>query len=253
MVLGFVLGSAIAAAETDRAEGTAWEAVDGIKIDGSLDEWNRSSPFFLNKKSQMITGANFWKGAENGSATVYFMWDKDNLYIGAVILDNAPYMSRMGFSPEEADSIGIFMSTNPDADLARKAYDSTDFSVLFILDGNEFNTAIMRDMVADPKGIETIGEYSYEQILDGYEAAMTETEEGYVFEAKVPLSNFANEALPLLVPTVGMIISFDVKLDDLDMPCPGVAATSLTWTGSKNIRTDPSEWGLLHFETAKEN
>jgi len=251
MMAGFAFGSAVAA-EAERAEGTAWEAVNGITIDGSLDEWNKSTLFFLNKETQVVAGANFWKGANSGSATIYIMWDVDNLYIGALILDDAPYMSRMGFSPNEADSIGVFLSTDPTADPARKAYEPTDFYVLFILDGKEFNTAIMRDMVADPKGIETMGEYSYEQVLDGYEAAMTETEEGYVFEAKVPLSNFANEELPLLMPEAGMTISFDVELNDLDMPCPGVAAVSLAWTGSKNIRTDPSEWGLLHLETTKE-
>ena len=172
-LVGFALvwGNA-AAAEAEKPEGTAWKVAGELVIDGLLDDWNTSAPFPLNEEEQMIAGANFWEGVENGTATVFAMWDAENLYIAAVILDDGPYMSRMGFGPEEADSIGIFFSTDPGADPAREAYDATDFHVLFILDGSEFNTAIMRDMVADPKGISTIGEYSYEQVLDGYEAAM---------------------------------------------------------------------------------
>lgn len=237
----------------DEAEATAWEAVGGITIDGDLSEWDVSSPVVLDDASQLIQGANFWDGPEGLSGTFYFMWDVENLYIAAVVLDDGPFMAREGFPPDQADAIGIFLSTSPEADPDREAYESTDFQIMFVVDAYSYNTGIYRDMVADPKGIETAGIYGYEQVFEGYEVATTETEGGFVYEAKFPLANLANDQIPVLVPVAGLSVGFDVMLVDIDMPCPGVACTVLAWAGTEEITSSPAEWGVLRFETGEES
>ena len=117
-----------------------------------------------------------------------------------------------------------------------------------IIDDYLFNTVLDRDMVADKRGIETRGDYGDEQVLEGYECAVAETEGGYVFEAKIPLSNFSNERLPLLVPDDGMVIGFCISIFDLDFPCPGVATARMVWTRSADVDTRPSAWGSLIFK-----
>lgn len=252
LVLPIVFAAGVIGAG-DAVEAIAWEAVEGITVDGDLSEWNLSSSVVLDEASQLIRGENFWDGPEGLSGTFYFMWDAENLYIGAVVLDDGPFMAREGFPPDQADAIGIFLSTSPEADPNREGYESTDFQVLFVVDAYSYNTGLYRDMVADPKGIETAGIYGYEQVFDGYEVATVETEDGYVYEAKFPLHNLANDQIPVLVPVAGLSIGFNVELVDIDMPCPGVACTILAWTGTEKITSSPAEWGVLRFQTGEES
>jgi hypothetical protein len=252
LVLPLVCGIGGLSGDDVTKETVAWEAVGGITIDGDLSEWDLSSPIVLDEASQLVRGANFWDGPEGLSGTFYLMWDAENLYIGAVVLDDAPFMAREGFPPDQADAIGIFLSTSPQADPEREAYESTDFQVMFIVDGYSYNTGLYRDTVADPKGIETAGMYGYEQVFDGYEVATVETQDGLVYEAKFPLRNLANDQIPVLVPGAGLLIGFNVELVDIDMPCPGVACTVLAWTGTEKITSSPAEWGVVRFESRKE-
>lgn len=250
--VAFLMMALLPATAGFSTEATAWRISDGITIDGDLGEWNLSSPIVLDDASQLIAGANFWEGPEGLSGTFYLMWDANNLYVAAVVSDDGPYMAREGFPPDQADAIGIFISTSPEADPERSAYESTDFQVMFVVDGYSYNTGLYRDAVADQKGIETAGIYGYEQIFDGYEVATVETDDGYVYEAKFPLSNLANDEIPVLQPRAGVSIGFNVELVDIDMPCPGVACTILAWTGTEAIKISPAEWGVLHFAIGEE-
>ena len=242
-----------AVAQEGTAEAIAWLASDGITVDGNLEEWIQTAPIELNDASQLIRGANFWDGPEGLSGTFYLMWDAGYLYVGAEILDDSPFMYREGFPPDQADSVAIFLSTDPHADPERTEYASSDFWILLIVDGYAHNTGINRDMVADPKGITTVGMYGYEQVLEGYEAMSVETEDGCIFEAKIPWAALASEEIPVLEPTTEMMLSFNASIVDIDMPCPGISSTMLAWTGSESVLTSPFEWGILRFEAEDED
>lgn len=233
------------------AEAVAWRAPGPVVIDGVLDEWITTDPIVIKELNQAIIAPYLWGGSLDCSATVYVMWDEENLYIAAEIFDDVPFTARAGFRPDEADSLGIYLSTNPEANPARKKYEATDFRILLMIDGYEFNTAIDRDMIPDPKGIETAGMYGDEQVLAGYVAAATPTKRGCVFEAKIPFKALANDQIPVLVPKEGMKIAFNVEINDIDMPCPGIGAKTLAWTGTEAIRQNPSEWGVLVFKVKK--
>lgn len=245
--VGLVLAMVMVGAGQDVPVAVAWQVGDQITIDGSLEEWNKSAPIAISKTSQLIIGGYLWGGSYDLSATVYLMWDADHLYVAAEVWDDVPFTARPGFKPDEADSIGIYLSTNLDADRNRERYEPTDFRILIMTDEFEFYTAIDRDMVQAPNGIETVGMYGDEQVIEGFEAAVVATPRGYVLETKIPFAALASDLLPKFVPEAGTKVGFDLELNDIDMPCPGVGAKTLAWVGTSNIRTNPSEWGTLIF------
>lgn len=218
-----------------------------VTIDGDLSEWNTSSPAVMNAMEQIVRDAGQWTGPEDIGVEVYMMWDDDHLYLAAKVLDDTPYMYREGFPPDMADSLVLFLSTDPAADPARKSYAATDFRLTMIIDDYDYCTGIDREMVEDNKGFETCGDDGCDQVLDGYEAAIAEIEGGYTFECVIPLANFSNENIPLLIPQAGMTLGMELAMFDLDFPCPGVATVRMQWGGDIAADTDPSLWGALAF------
>ena len=250
LTLGIMMGMAgppIAAYQGESA--LAWKAADGIIIDGSLEEWNRTSPISLKLEQQVFRDANQWFGETDLSADVYVMWDLDNLYLAAEVKDDTPFMYREGFPADLADSLVFYIGLDSASDSERTSYAPTDFRVLLILDDYLFNTAIDRSMVSDTRGFESIGEYGDEQALSGYEAVIEPVDrESYIFEAKIPWSNFSNDHIPVFEPADGLTVGFSVELNDLDFPCPGVATPGICWTGSGECIDNPSQWGELMFK-----
>jgi hypothetical protein len=226
---------------------TAYKAASEITVDGDLGEWNTSSPAIINQDSQVIRDKGQWTGPEDISAEAYLMWDEANLYLAAKVMDDTPFMYREGFPPDLADALVLFLSTNPDADPGRTEYEATDFRLTMIIDDYYFNTGIDRDMIKDNKGFETKGSDGDAQVLDGYECTVKEIEGGYIFESKIPLSNFSGDQLPVLVPEAGKTVGLELSMFDLDFPCPGVATARIGWSGSADIDTNPSLWGAVTF------
>jgi len=116
LAVALMLGCAAFAEEAPRAI-NAYKAPADIAIDGDLTEWNTTSPATINVEAQVVRDPGQWKekGAEDLSLDVYVMWDAENLYLGAKILDDTPFMYREGFPPDMADSLVLFMSTDPAA------------------------------------------------------------------------------------------------------------------------------------------
>lgn len=226
---------------------TAYKASGTITIDGDLSEWDTTSAVTANTEQQAVRDVGQWTGPEDCSFDVYTMWDEDNLYLAATVLDDTPFMYREGFPPDMADSLVVFFSTDPDADPGRTEYTANDFRLTQIIDDYDFCNGIDRDMIADNKGFETVGEDGDLQVLEGFECADAEIEGGYTFECKIPWSNFANENIARLVPETGMTIGFECAMFDLDFPCPGVATVRMEACGSEDADTNPSLWGTLTF------
>lgn len=237
-----------AMADGEKLNINAPKAPEEVVIDGSLDEWNLDSSADVTEKEQLVRDEGQWTGPEDLNLNVYAMWDEENLYIAAKILDDTPFMYREGFPPDMADSLVVFISTDPTADPERTEYAAEDFRITMVIDDYYFNTGIDRDMIADDKGFESIGADGDEQVLDGYECAVEEIDGGYTFEAVIPWSNLSNDEIPVFVPEAGMVTAFEIGMFDLDFPCPGVATARMQWAGnSMDVDTDPSMWGTITF------
>lgn len=225
----------------------AYKTNAAITIDGDLSEWNTSSPAVIIDEEQVIRDKGQWTGPEDCSMEVYLMWDEANLYLAAQLLDDTPFMYREGFPPDMADSFVLFLSTDANADGTRTAYSANDFRLTMIIDDYYFNTGIDRDMIEDNKGFASKGADGDEQVLDGYVCAIKEIDGGYTFEAVIPFANFANENIPALIPTAGMVLGVEFGMFDLDFPCPGVATVRIGWNANTDVDINPSLWGTVTF------
>ena len=178
-----------------------------VVIDGDLSEWDTSKCLRIDSDSQIIDQIEHWDGVEDCSVELYAMWDEENLYIAMKILDDTPLVYREGFPLDELDAVILFLSTNPDADPDRTAYEATDWRLVQSADKYkdeyDFFNYIDREMIADNKGWETQGEYGDEQVFDDYEAAIVSIDGGIIWESKIPLHNFSNDQIPQLVPEAG--------------------------------------------------
>lgn len=226
---------------------TCWEAKTSITIDGMLMEWNTSSPIVLDNAAQLVRDETIWKGPFDFSARVYLMWDQLNLYVGAVVLDDVSFVERQGMGIDLFDSIELYLCTNPTADSERKAYESADFRVLLsmVADAWPWETYVDRYMVAE-KGELQSGP------LVGYEREWGDALGGYTFEARIPFSNFHGGELPEFVPTTGMVIGFNVAINDVDIWCPLQPSPSMAWCGDERIKESPNQWGTLRFDSRDE-
>lgn len=257
LALVLLTGTATALAYSDK-ELVAPRA-SNVVIDGDLSEWDLSRSLKINSQEQIIDQIEHWDGEADCSMDIYAMWDEESLYLGIAIKDDTPFVYREGFPLDELDAIILFLSTNPDADPNRAAYEATDWRIVTSVEdyyGDWFNF-VDRDMIQDNKGFETQGEYGDELVFDDFEAAFQRVEGGANYEIRLPLHNLSNDQIPQLIPAAGMTLGFDFSLLDVDLPCPGIhslrmqASANLTGRDRKpemhNVDENPSLWGTITF------
>ena len=258
--LGLLCSSVSALAYSDKNL-DAPKAKDVI-IDGDLSEWDMSRCLRIDNQSQITDQLEHWDGADDCSMALSAMWDEEALYLAVDIKDDTPFVYREGFPLDELDAIIFFLSTNPDADPARTAYEATDWRWTTSAEdyyGDWFNY-IDRSMIEDNKGFETAGEYGDERVFDGddYQAAFQKTDAGATYEIKLPWHYLSNEQIAQLVPVAGQSVGFDFSILDVDLPCPGIhslrmqSSADLTVTGDRkpemyDVDANPSLWGTLTF------
>lgn len=247
LVILLVMTTAMALAQS-QPEATAIKVKDAIVLDGTLDEWDKSSPIILDQESQIVRDLSFWQGVQDLSAKFYVMWDEENLYLGAEITEDTPFGALEMLPLDREDNIELFISTNPDDDPARTAYSATDFKVYLIMDGMYWDTAIDRSMVEDRQRFVSKGMDGGENVLEGYECAAQHTTDGIAYEAKIPWSCFSNEKIEQFVPQTGDMIQFNLLVTDISYACPGTEyIPQMAWTGTLDINLNPSLWGRLTF------
>jgi hypothetical protein len=263
LLLAMALILCLATSALAYTEGKNLEApkAQNIVIDGDLAEWDLSKSLKVDDASQIVDQIEHWDGIEDCSMEISAMWDEENLYFAMTILDDTPLVYREGFPLDELDAIILFLSTNPDADPARTAYEATDWRIAQSADQYngvyDFFNYIERSMIADTKGWDTRGEYGDELVFDDYEGMIKETEGGIIWEGKIPLHNLSNDQIPALVPAAGLTIGFDISILDVDLPCPGIHSLRFQCSAAlegrdrtpaiHNVDENPSLWGSLTF------
>lgn len=236
--------------ETARPEVEAHQMTDGFVLDGSLEEWDTSSPIVINDVSQIVRAGNVWEGPQDLSAEVYVAWDAEYLYLAADMNEDTPFGALEMLPLDAEDNIELYISTDPTADPARTAYGTNDFKVLFILDHEYWDTAIDRSMVDSSlrQRFVSVGMDGGENVLDGYECESQYTTDGYIWEARIPWACFSNERIEQYEPQVGDTVNFNILLTDIAYACPGTEyVPQMIWTGDLAANTDPSVWGRLTF------
>lgn len=216
----------------------------------NLDDWNTSSPIVIDQEAQVIRDVSFWQGENDLSATVYVMWDEENLYLAADVTEDTPYGAIEMLPLDGEDNFKVYISTDPTADPARTSYGTNDFLLYLIVDNSYWDTAFDRTMVEKDllERFTTKGMDGGEDVLTGYEKASVLTTTGFIYEAVIPWSNFSNAKIPVYTPAVGDTVNFNFAITDISYPCPGTEyIPQMAWTGTLDINTNPSLWGRLTF------
>ncbi len=247
-VLALLLFCGSAVAEQPLAE--AYKVETPIVIDGVLDEWRLDSPIILNSEEQLIRDAQTWHGVEDLSCITYVMWDEECLYLAIDVTEDSPFGAIEMLPLDGEDNFKVFISTDPAADPQRTTYGTCDWMLYLIVDNFYWDTAIDRSMipVADRGRYVSTGMIGGEDVLTGYEKAVTTNAGGFIYEAQIPWSNFSNKYIPLFTPQAGDCINFNFAVTDIGYPCPGTDyIPQMAWTGDISINYNPSGWGRLLF------
>ena len=239
-------GSALA----EQPQASAYKANSPITIDGVLDDWVLDSPMVLNSEEQLIRDAQTWHGPEDLSCVTYVMWDAENLYLAVDVTEDSPFGAIEMLDLDGEDNFKVFFSTDPTADPTRTSYGTRDWMLYLIVDNVYWDTAIERSMIpaAERGRYVSKGMTGGEDVLVGYEKAVTTNASGFIFEAKIPWENFSNKNIPVYTPQAGDCINFDFAITDIGYPCPGTSyIPQMAWTGDIGINSNPSLWGRLLF------
>jgi hypothetical protein len=182
-------------------------------LDGSWEGWNRTNPVTIDKANQicrLLMGNQPWKGAEDLSAKLYAMYDRDYLYVGAEVTDDVlithwdfPVMSY----PWDTDCMEVMLDTRTNSEqgqdpptpglfrhLSLAEYRSTDFGAKQWQGGGAGGPLL-------PKP----------NLVPNAETYFQRTPKGYNMICRYPLSSLKNvKAEP------GYKIGFDVAINDND-------------------------------------
>ena len=251
MLTAMMLCTAAIAETAQTPSLTAHRVETALTMDGDLSDWDLSSVAELTDAEQVIRDLSFWQGANDLSAKVYVAYDAQNLYFAFDVTEDTPFGAIEMLALDGEDNIKLYISTDPADDPARTEFHTNDFLLYLITDGEYYDTAFDRSMLAKDYRMRFIsrGMDGGEDVLTGYEAKAVASTTGYIWECAIPLSNFANEQIPQYTPQSGDTVKFDVAFTDISYPCPGTEyIPQIAWCGNLDINKNPSLWGDLIFE-----
>lgn len=202
-----------------------------VKIDGRLGEWNRAFGVVMKDKSFFKEGL-IWNGPSDLSGKIYLMWDKENLYIAAEVMDKIPLVNKKSRQDIwNGDGLEMVLSVDPGADPKRESFERGDYQFGFSAGDGKGNKPAIWNWQRRRTPINS------EIFVKRVDKSL-----GYVIEAKVPWSFFTNG----FVPSAGTKIGFDVAIDDADST--GEREKQFIWNGDFYFYKDPGVWGILEFK-----
>jgi len=234
-------------AEVTRPNITAYK-LTSVTIDGVLDEWNLESGAYVGDGSQIVRDPEVWTGADDCSATFYLAWNEENLYMAAVVTEDTPLGAIEMLPIDGEDNLMLFISTDPTLDANRTEYATNDFLVYFVMDSPYWDTAIDRSMVPkdNRQRFVSVGMDGGENVLEGYQCAVTMTTTGFIWEAVIPWTCFTSKKIEVYTPAAGDTLSCDFQITDISYPCPGTEyIPQLAWSGSPYNQYTPYVWGSV--------
>jgi len=177
-----------------------------------------NEPVWGTTQSYNLTNTLFGSATSTSDFSAYFktLWDKDNLYVLAIIKDE----SKINDSGEvwQDDAVEVYIDINNDK---LESYTSTDFQYTFRWDDFTVHT-------------------SHNEPTSGIEFKILSTTTGYILEVKFPWTT-----LGLASPKSGILLGFDLHVHDDDDG--GVRDNKLAW-----FTTDDNSWQHPSlFATAK--
>jgi endoglucanase len=226
----FCIYPASLAADQPGGMNTKLIKADRINIDGLIEEeeWGEAIPNYLNQNEQVVTGKSKWSGLDDLSATIWVMWDEENLYLGAVVRDDFPLVNNYeGTDLYKGDSIELYIGFEPEE--SGTSYSPYDFQLGFAPADKSEKPASWIWSQTSKGGVR-------DAPVEGIEIGVGKTDfPGYSLEVKIPLTNLGEIALK-----VPQRVRFDLAVDDADSTS---RETQLVWNMTSTGWCFPNVWG----------
>jgi hypothetical protein len=226
---------------------------DAPTIDGDLAEWDWSSATIIGGENDVNKG------------TVALRYDKDHLYVAFKIVKGRPFLNEGQDANQlflSGDAVDLHFGTDPAADPKRSSPVMGDTRVLLSrLKGNPVAMVYKTEVpgVTDPVVFRSPGRavsFDTVSLVDSAKVSITDTTDGYVVEAALPLQQIGLEprgSAPGIWP--GRLLRGDVGFIVADSTGRRVARiyrfnrdTQLTADIPTEAALTPKHWGELEAD-----
>jgi len=198
-----------------------------ITVDGDLKDWGKAVPAHVTKFTSHIEKGGV-KDDSDFSMAFYTLYDDENFYFAAVVIDDEVVTKQRGGDIWQDDCIEIWLD-NADDSTTPIMFAEDDYQIGFSpQSGGRKSTESYVWHNPDP-----------EPVMKAMKVASALTDKGYIIEASIPI-----KALNELEPKSQKVIGFNISVCDVDKD--GVW-THIVWSGK--MHSDPRQFGELYFVT----
>lgn len=200
-------------------------------IDGNLDEWGAFPSYSSAFRVYTIAG---WDGTDDLSAFWRLAWDNDNLYIGAIVIDDIHVQTQTGNLIFRGDSLEMQIDADRPGDFG-PGLSPDDYQIVFS----------PGDFAALPPSAFRFRGQPDGRMLDApghaIRVAAQRTSDGYALEAAVPWIDIG------VRPQPNLVLGLALNANDNDTPN---SARQEVMKSNVSTRTfaNPNTWGTLTLE-----
>lgn len=183
--------------------------VDGITVDGRLNDWSDTADFFLTTKTQIVysLNPNSWTGVQDLSMLAWAGWTSEGMYFAFAVVDDAHLQPDADSNLWHGDHVELQFDTLLDKDYTNPGMNDDDYQVG--LSTGDF-AGVPPVAYAWFNGPEPPG------VVSKIQMAFTRTEDGYFLEAFLP-----REVLVGISLEDGATFGMNISLSDADTPPSG--------------------------------
>jgi hypothetical protein len=202
-------------------------AVSGIKVDGSLSEWEKlPSIGDWNENDHVVWGRPNFAGPNDLGGRAWMGWDAKNLYVAADVIDDQHVQQDTGENIYRGDNVMVLLQTDRT---------STRYFQIGLSPGSLSNSG---DILSQLPPEAWVWQPQYVQ-GSGIVVAAAKTAKGYIIEAAIPWSFLKTQ------PAAGLRLGFDLCASDSDNAGTGLQTLASLKPGKWEISTARLLEGVL--------
>jgi uncharacterized repeat protein (TIGR02543 family) len=204
-----------------------------MTTDGDLSEWGYANTITADASYQVNGSLSNWSGPADCSFKAKFLYDAQNLYVAVVVRDDQKLPNpNTGSAIRNGECVELYLSTYP------SQFNTLTRATTY---NSQYDYCLGISYAANPQ----IYMFSHSTTPTNIVASKAETSDGYIIEAKIPWSNFANFSLDSVYRELGI----NLAVDDADNS-PTTVDNKTLWTNDAAIETNPIKMGVAYLDPA---
>lgn len=205
--------------------------VDGIKIDGKLDDWSSEPNFTLNNESQVVykLSPKSWGGPQDLSAQVWAGWTEDGLYFAVKVVDDKHVQANADTDLWHGDHVELQFDTELERDYNEPGMNNDDYQIGISV--GDFDKV-------PPAAFAWSNGAGVASALPEIQQAQVKTDDGYIVEVFIPKSVLAGIMLE-----EGAVFGMNVSPSDTDNVSEGQKV--MLSTSPTRTYADPRTFGKI--------